>query len=291
MKNMKRLIIILIAVLAFFATTACDPGSIPIPTSTAIPTFTPTQTPTNDVPGPTSSRACNYNTGRFGAVGSGRVFYPCNMEDGVMYGATTLSGGMTNTKEQMYWLANELVRQNIIVFAISASNNMTVPSYTRAHENTVDKIKEENTRSGSPVAGKIGYIGISGFSMGGGATLNTANSKATDVDAAVAMAAFGPNRNLSSIDGPMLIIVGANDAIASANMHSAPAFDRLNKQIPAAYATLPNYQHTRWMMGGSDATKKLISAWFRWAFYEDQAAFQIVKNPPSPIRYNKKQNF
>lgn len=129
--------------------------------------------------------------------------------------------------------------------------------------------------------------------MAGAAILNVSHSNASDIDAAVAMAPYGPDTDLSKINHPTLIIVGANDAIASARMHSAPAFRALNDNIPAAYATLPYFSHISWRSGNvaqADSIKTLLAAWFRWAFYDDQDAFRIVQNPPSPIRYNETQN-
>lgn len=240
-----------------------------------------------------SLETCNYNIRGFGSVSLARVFYPCRMQNGVTYGATTLSSSRPSAKEDIYWLANEIVKQNVIVFAISASDSMSIPGYESAHLDTIQKIKEENTRDGSPLAGKIGAIGVAGLQLAGRAVLNISHTNAFDIDAAVAMAPYGFNRNLSNIDHPTLIIVGANDSISPPEIHSAPAFAALPDSIPAAFATLPNYSGMSWKMGGGvhgDSVKALIAAWFRWVFYDDPDAFRIVQNPPEPIQYNQTQN-
>lgn len=65
---------------------------------------------------------CAYSSGLSDSgYGSARVFYPCETADGP-FAATTLTGGFTNTKEQMYWLAEHLVTHGYIVIAITPTN-------------------------------------------------------------------------------------------------------------------------------------------------------------------------
>jgi pimeloyl-ACP methyl ester carboxylesterase len=268
----------------------CDPIPVPFP----FPDTDPDAEPPTNIPLPTCDRACYYDVQGFGLIAFARIFYPCEMQEGVLYGATTLSGGWTNIKENLYWLANKLALRNIIVFAVSSRNNLTVSGYEQAQTDAIDKIKAENSRRGSPVRGKIGAIGLTGFAMGGGAALNVSNASVEDVAIAVAIAPYGAESDLSRIDCPVLIITGTNDEIVPPAENSEPAYQSLPGDIPKAYATLPDYRHLYWMSyGGSQGndTSKLIAAWLRWAFYDDSASFSIVKNPPGQISYDLKSGF
>lgn len=82
---------------------------------------------------------------------------------------------------------------------------------------TIASIKAENTRSGSPLEGKlaVGCMGVSGWSMGGGGTL-MAVSENPDLKAGVSFAAWGP-RGAASNQVPVLMFEATADALA-ANM-------------------------------------------------------------------------
>jgi hypothetical protein len=69
--------------------------------------------------GGTSSGVCHENAGSGSGVSSSRLYYPCNIDDMSNVGATTVSGGFTNSKEDMYWLADYLASEGLVVLAIS----------------------------------------------------------------------------------------------------------------------------------------------------------------------------
>src|SRR5690606_22319785 len=80
-------------------------------------------------PAPGSSggqSVCNYSTGLTSlSYSSARVSYPCNLSGTAP--ATTLTGGFTNTKEDMYWLANHLSSHGFIVITITPNNILGTP--------------------------------------------------------------------------------------------------------------------------------------------------------------------
>src|SRR5690606_20431916 len=61
------------------------------------------------------NRVCSYTSGLSDrGYASARVSYPCGLPN-ASYAATTLTGGFTNTKEDMYWLADHLTSHGYIV--------------------------------------------------------------------------------------------------------------------------------------------------------------------------------
>ncbi len=202
-----------------------------------------------------------------GGVSSSRLFMPSG--SGVT-GAVTVSGGMTNTKEQMYWLANALQQGGIIALAISASNNMAVSGYEAAHRRGVEMIK-----SNSQIHSRLGKIGIMGFSMGGGAVVNLGNM--ADVDAVVAMAPYMPNPR-SGHHAATMILTGTGDTIAPASM-GAGAYRRLPQSVPRLYGSVRGVSHMHWMTSGSKGAEvDYIVAWAKFYLNGDQSAYNVFAN-------------
>lgn len=226
-----------------------------------------------------------------GSVSSCRVYYPASLStSNDIYPAVTLSGGMTNSKEDMYWLAEYLSGEaDIIVFTISASNNMTVSGYTNAHLDGYDMMVDENNNSGSIVYQKISSYGLMGYSMGGGGVLNAGDELGNAVDAIVAMAPYNPDNNLSGVRAGSLIIVGSNDAVASPNLNAEPAYEDLPDTIDKCLMELWNFGHLQWVSNNSssaDTPKLLISDWLDMEMNGNTSNVSTFLNPPSDVVLN-----
>lgn len=161
---------------------------------------------------------CNYSTGLTSlSYLSARVSYPCNLSGTAP--ATTLTGGYTNTKEDMYWLADHLTSHGYIVIAITPTNNLGLPpGWATAHKGGIDKLKSENGRALSPIRNKVDVnkLGIMGFSMGGGGTLLAAGDLGTQIKTAVPLAPWlGVSiPSYRNIKAKTLVISGASDTVA-----------------------------------------------------------------------------
>jgi dienelactone hydrolase len=81
---------------------------------------------------------------------------------------------------------------------------------------TLESIKAEDTRSGSPLMGKLDLTrqGVAGWSMGGGGTLINAASFPDKLKAAVSFAAWGPSGG-SRNKTPVLMFEATADALAA----------------------------------------------------------------------------
>lgn len=161
-------------------------------------------------------RVASYNEGlEDEAYASARVFYPED-SDGQPLPATTLSGGFTNVKEDMQWLAEHLASHGFIVITFTPTNNMIVDAniWAKGHKGAVAKIKAENSRSQSPIATQVDseHLAVSGFSMGGAGTIVAVNELGSEVQAAVPICAFNPVTPTAPV--PSLFVTGTADAIA-----------------------------------------------------------------------------
>ncbi len=167
-------------------------------------------------PGP--YEICSYKAG-LADIGyfSAEMFYPCDLSDGP-YPATTLTGGWTNTKEDMYWLVEHLTTHGFVVLAITPSNIYGQPPvWARAHKAGFEKLASQNSAFLSPLKGKIDLDkrAITGFSMGGGGGLLALE----DIEGEAAMVALAPwlgdhQVNFAAIDVPTLMLGSEFDELA-----------------------------------------------------------------------------
>lgn len=208
--------------------------------------------------------------GTASGVSSSRLFVPSG--SGVT-GAVTVSGGFTNTKEQMYWLAEALQAGGIIALAISATNNSSIGGYENAHRGGLQIL-----RNSSSISSRLGKLGIMGFSMGGGAVINLG---ATDgVDVVVAMAPFAPNTPSRSHDAATMILTGTSDTTAPARMGEG-AYNNLPSTTPRLYASLSGKSHTYWMTSGRKGSEvDFIVAWSQYYLNGNQSAYSVFSQGP-----------
>ncbi len=90
--------------------------------------------------------------------------------------------------------------------------------------------KNENTKSGSPLFGKLaGRYGTSGFSMGGGGT-SFSSAKDPSLLTSVAIMPYGPTRDEVTV--PTLVLCGSSDGTAPCRTHGTPYYGRIPESVP-----------------------------------------------------------
>ena len=96
----------------------------------------------------------------------------------------------------------------------------------------VKRIQAENTRSGSPLAGKLATdrICVTGHSMGGGGTLYAANELGSAIRCAMPLQPWQPGGSFPKISAPIMFIGAASDTIAAVSGNAQPHYE----SIPAS---------------------------------------------------------
>lgn len=153
---------------------------------------------------------------------SALLCYPCEMTEDE-YPAVTLSGGFTNTKEDMLNQADALVDAGFIVIDVTPEGNFTLnhENFQLAHTAAMEKLKELNDDRDSVVYNKIDTdnLGQVGFSMGGGGVMFNAQEDDGEIKATVAICPYYPevtDRSFNQVEDPVLIITGTEDTLALA---------------------------------------------------------------------------
>jgi hypothetical protein len=134
----------------------------------------------------------------------------------------------------------------------------------------VEAFKMENTKSDSPLMGKLsGRYGTSGFSMGGGGTTFSAMKDAT-LKTNVAIMAWGPASG--GIMVPSLFIFGSSDTLAN-TMGMAP-YSSISGTVPKMTVTISSGHAGQPSSGGGGSGKAGLA--FQKVFLEGDERWRPV---------------
>ncbi|HEX3867609.1 MAG TPA: hypothetical protein VHV78_12690 [Gemmatimonadaceae bacterium] len=189
----------------------------------------------------------SYSTGlpTSSAYKSLTVFYPTNASG--PYVVIMLSPGLTEVLLYLQPWAQRFASYGYVAVFVEANDTNQDSEATRADGMwaAIGAIKGENTRSGSPLAGKLsGCIVTSGHSLGGGASISIANDHPNDVTAALGFNPYDPTTNFSSIIAPTLIITGQSDTTAPPAQHGRRQYDSMSSAIVKEYVEIQGGAHT-----------------------------------------------
>ncbi len=195
------------------------------------------------------------------------VYYPCEKQAGP-FPASTLTGGWTNEKEQMDWIGSHVVTHGYIVIAMTPNNKMGLnPQWRMAHNAGIAKLKAENNRSGSPIAGLVNTnaLQIMGYSKGGGGTLLAADDQGANLKTAQAIAPyFDTVHTLNRVKASTIIYTGTDDTVAPATQ-SLSMFASLPTSINRTLAYFNGFGHMVWWNNGDpDAHRKSLTYIVSW---------------------------
>lgn len=190
----------------------------------------------------------------------------------------------------MYWMAEYLAgKAGVIVFTISASNNVSVGGYTRAHLDGYEMMVAENDNPRSVLHQRIHSYGLMGYSMGGGAVINAAKDLGDDVAAVIAMAPYNPERTLRSVTAGCLIMVGRNDSVASPSLNAQPAYQNLPDSIDKCLLQLSSFGHLNWVSNNGSSgnvPKELAGDWIDFIMNGNTSKKSSFTNPPATVVLN-----
>jgi dienelactone hydrolase len=215
-------------------------------------------------------------------ISSARVFYPCDIDTMAGVHSTTLTSGIGGSKENMYWLAEPIAAEGMVVIAVSASNSSSVSGYETAHRSGVAILQDENDDPGSPLYGSIASYGVMGYSMGGGGSINAGTSLGNEIETCIALAP-APSSPGASHTAATLILTGSADMTCPPSYGSS-AYGNLDFIDARGYASMSGKSHTFWVNNYNPGTADdYIIAWLKYFGEGDISYGATIENPGSDM--------
>ncbi|MFW7380033.1 MAG: hypothetical protein ACOH5I_14565 [Oligoflexus sp.] len=230
--------------------------------------------------GPYTVRSYNKNLAS-SAYQSAIIYYPVasGSIQTTRFPATTLTGGYTNSKEQIAWLGQHMASHGIVSIVFTPKNRMSSnPSvWSTGHQGSVEKLIQENSRANSPIVGRIdtNRIGLMGYSMGAAGALLAANELGSKIRSVVTLCAYQPVIPRSDI--PTMYITGNRDTVASPQTILS-AFERSRAPSYKAYAKFNGLGHIDPIIWGRnhDRIARYATAWQRMFLASDISYFTYL---------------
>lgn len=209
---------------------------------------------------------------------SARMSYPCDLSDGP-YPSTTLTGGFTNTKEQMYWLADHLTTHGYIVLTLTPTNSLSVPPiWRKAHIAGFEVLAQENNRWFSPIRGKVDLNNrnIMGYSMGGGGAIMAAEEMEEKPASMIALAPWlgAYTIDYGQITVPSMIVGAENDIVA---INSEVYYPKFRSDIERGIAMITDANHLDFIGDGEseehERIRTMVTAFLEVQLKGDSSAY------------------
>lgn len=232
-----------------------------------------------------------YTLSSFATPGGATVYYPRTAQPpfSVMVFTPPYTGTQIMYRDWGPFFASHGM---VMVITDSRTTMDTVDQRADQQAEYLDYMKRENTRSGSPLRGKIdtSRLGAVGWSMGGGATwitsaeydgLKTAMSLAGHNDTALNWNSKGGNTRV-----PTMIFNGALDATILGGLgQSDGVYDNIPRGIPKAFLEVSSAGHFDW---GSPTSANRYVAHLALAFQKtyldgDTRWKRYIARPPRDV--------
>lgn len=184
-----------------------------------------------------------------------------------------------------------MASHGIVLVTMNTTTNMDyVDSRAVQHKRVVGLLKDENTRSNSPLYGKLSdRFGVMGWSMGGGSTWINSADKSLNLKSAMTLAghnltAVSPASRGGSTYCPTLIMNGATDTTILGGMgQSSGVFGNIPDGVPKIIYEVSGAGHFSWSSptsAGADVAKLALA--FQKTFLEGDTRWaQFLDDTPS----------
>ena len=176
--------------------------------------------------------------------GAATIYYPADAPAPV--GGVAIAPGFTERQSHIEWWGPRLASHGYAVLVLDTNTPRDQPDVRAdALIAAVTILRGENSRSGSPLSGRIdvGKMAIMGHSMGGGGTLIAANEHGDEIQAAIPFTPWTPTGPFDDITVPTLIIAGSADRIAGVDGHAWRHFQSIPQSTTKVYMEMDGGDH------------------------------------------------
>lgn len=232
-------------------------------------------------------RVSNYTLSRFQAAGGATVYYPANATP--PFAGLVFCPPYTGTQSMYRDWGPFFASHGIVLVTMDTETTLdSVDSRAEQQREVLDVLKSENGNRNSPLYGKLATnrLGVTGWSMGGGATwinsarysgLKTAMSLAGHNATALDTASKGYSTRI-----PTLIMNGATDLTILGGLgQSSGVYNAIPSGVPKVIYEVSNAGHFDWS-GPTDASNDVgkVALAFQKTFLEGDLRWaQYIKKP------------
>jgi predicted dienelactone hydrolase len=203
----------------------------------------------------------NFTVSRPSGYGAGTVYYPTNTPSGAKLGAIAVVPGFTARQSDVNWWGPRLASWGFVVIVIDTNSTLDYPaSRSRQQLAALDQVASLSGTSSSPIYNKVdtARMGVMGWSMGGGGTLRSAESRPS-LKAAIPFAPWNETESFSSVTVPTFIIACQSDAIAPVGSHASPFYNSMSRN-PKVFVEMRGESHYCGNTSTTSAIKQIIGA-------------------------------
>lgn len=229
----------------------------------------------------------SYTSGLTNPAYSGsEVYYPTNASP--PFASVVFSPGFTaDYQDYQDFLGPLLASHGIVILLTTPTDTDSDLPQTRAMqlEAAVKQISTENTRSGSPLMGKLATdrICVTGHSMGGGGTLWAATDLGNKIRCDLPTEPWQPGQSFSMITAPTMFIAAQDDTIAAVAQNASFFYSSLPASTVKYYVEFSGASH--YLSTGDDGTDYDGQSKYMIAFYkvylEDDMRYMSVLTGPA----------
>ena len=228
-----------------------------------------------DVPSELTSSRGPFRTATI-RTSTGTVHYPMNADP--PFAGVAVCAGFLNTGPEVDSWGSFYASYGIVTNVTSTLGSDLPDIRARKLLSAIKTLKDENSKSGSPLNGKMSNrYGTSGYSMGGGGT-TIASGDDTSLKTSIGMAPWGGRGN--GVKTPTLLFCGQSDGTAPCSMSSS-VYRSIPSGTPKMWVTLDGTGHLTWVgshtLPGGGAAAKLALA-FQKVYLEGDERWKPLLN-------------
>jgi pimeloyl-ACP methyl ester carboxylesterase len=181
-------------------------------------------------------------------LSTGTAYYPTDAPP--PFAGIAICPGFTNTGPEMADWGPFYASWGIVIVVTNTGGLDDPPTRGDLLLGSIKALKAENTKSGSPLNGKMsGRYGTSGYSMGGGGT-TYASSEDPTLKSSVGLAAWEPiGRNIKV---PTLLMCGSADLVAECS-HTDGSYNAIPNTTPKMKIVISGAEHLASWFGPDQA--------------------------------------
>jgi predicted dienelactone hydrolase len=236
--------------------------------------------PTNNsllaVAGPFAISTIGVSNAATPGFGAADIYYPTSNAEGTL-GGVAVAPGFTATRSSMEWLARRIASHGFVVININTNSTFDQP----ASRGTQLLAALDYLRNNSAVNARVddNRLAVVGHSMGGGGTLEAAESRST-LQAAIPLTGWNTDKDFSTIRTPTLVVGAESDTVAPVSSHSIPFYTSMSASLDKAYLELNNASHFA-PNSRNDTIGKYSVAWLKRFVDNDTRYETFLCNRPA----------